>query len=592
MKKLVTTISSFIFAFHVQSQNFNAAKVIERPADFEYLSEPDSLGNRLALKMPSVLATQSLPYPIIFIHGLESYSSTWNTYTNYMDAQYGTTYGGRIDICLNYDGSEYTANKNFATAVHDGSDLALFTYASNLTAADYYYLNFDVGYNGGFNPNGNGEEVYSNQSAIVKQGLAVGQAIYMVLQKTGRDKVILMGHSMGGLAAREYLQNPANWINPNVDHHVAKIVTTGTPHGGSTQPTGGIVFSGVYCQSEAFRDLRTSYSSSGSDGIYLFDGYELDAVVNNTFCSWSYNVNVNCNGTGNNSGEFVTGLNSKNIYANLDYACIIGQCTGCATTTTPGDGIVLASSANINTYYPSLTYNLFDYYQYAVFEMHTDLPGRSYENMQGLDEPNEFALAYGIKLNTSYMGFTTIQSSSCPYSKDFDHYRIHLNSVGNLNINISNLVSLQHEAKLFDLSGNLLGSSTGNAIGDVNFSVAIPNAGDYYLQVSAMPDASSWNYPYYFDLSFQSTTGIEELDESNVSIYPNPNDGIFELKIENQSSNLLHISILNTLGQSIYENDYNQSVNKIDLGKQENGIYFLKMTNRYNSVIKKIVIQK
>ena len=57
-------------------------------------------------------------------------------------------------------------------------------------------------------------------------------AIYYVLQLTGRDKVILMGHSMGGLAAREYLQNPSNW-QLDGQTHVAKLVTTGTPHGGS-----------------------------------------------------------------------------------------------------------------------------------------------------------------------------------------------------------------------------------------------------------------------------------------------------------------------------------------------------------------------
>lgn len=587
--KLFSTILFFTFGFRVHCQTPNEVKIITRPADYEYLSEPDSLGTRLALKMPSVLAIQSLPYPIIFIHGLESYSSTWNAYTNYMDAQYGTTYGGRIDICLNYDGTEYSANKNFASTIHDGSDLALFTNINNLTAADYYYLNFDVGYNGGFYPNGNSEEVYSNQSAIVKQGIAVAQAIYMVLQKTGRDKVILMGHSMGGLAAREYIQNPTNWVTPNVDHHVAKLVTTGTPHGGSNQVTGGIVFSGVYCQSEAFRDLRTTYSSSGSNGVYLSDGYELDAVINNTFCSYSYNVDVNCNG---NEGDWVKGLNKKNIYANLDYACIIGQCTGCATTTTPGDGIVLVSSANINTYYPSLTYNLFYYSQYAVFEMHTDLTDQSYENMQGLDEPNEFSLAYDIKLNTAYKGFTTIQSNSCPYLKDYDHYKVHVNSVGILDIYISDLFSLQHEARVYDLAGNLLGSSVGTILGDVNFSVNIPNAGDYYLQISAMPDNSSWNYPYHFNLTFQSTTGIEELTENNVGIYPNPNNGVFELKIQNKFSNDMHINILNTLGQSIYENEYTKSNNVIDLSNHENGIYFLKITTKNSYLIKKIVIQK
>ena len=48
---------------------------------------------------------------------------------------------------------------------------------------------------------------------------------------TNKDKVILFGHSMGGLCAREYLQNSSNWQTDG-SHHVAKLITRGTPHGG------------------------------------------------------------------------------------------------------------------------------------------------------------------------------------------------------------------------------------------------------------------------------------------------------------------------------------------------------------------------
>jgi hypothetical protein len=44
----------------------------ERPADYEYLSAPDSLGKRRPIKMPSQTTSTGihLPYPIILIHGL------------------------------------------------------------------------------------------------------------------------------------------------------------------------------------------------------------------------------------------------------------------------------------------------------------------------------------------------------------------------------------------------------------------------------------------------------------------------------------------------------------------------------------------
>ena len=69
----------------------------------------------------------------------------------------------------------------------------------------------------------------SNQAAIILQARALGRAISDVLQITGKEKVILVGHSMGGLAAREYLQNSSHGQG-NTHHRVAKLMTSGTPH--------------------------------------------------------------------------------------------------------------------------------------------------------------------------------------------------------------------------------------------------------------------------------------------------------------------------------------------------------------------------
>ena len=84
----------------------------DRPQDRIYLTAPDSTGYRTPLKIPKNLenrflmpSTSSLIYPILFIHGLDSNSDTWNVTTDWMDNQYGFIYGGRIDYCLNFDGN-------------------------------------------------------------------------------------------------------------------------------------------------------------------------------------------------------------------------------------------------------------------------------------------------------------------------------------------------------------------------------------------------------------------------------------------------------------------------------------------------------
>lgn len=271
---------------------------------------------------------QNLPYPMIYIHGLNSNSATWDNLLVRFQEWYGWSYGGELDFCLNQDAN--TATGNMITNYQDWTNVA------NLAPADFYRINFDVDPDGSVGNN----SVQSNQSAIAKQGYAVAYAIYHILQVTGRDKVILAGHSMGGLASRDYLQN---WTQSDGQHHVAKLLTIGTPHGGSNASGGNLQswFGYIDELSEAVRDLRSSYST-GYDGVYLFGGNENTTEIYGNvspFC----NVNVNCNGT---IGDAVTGLNQKNIPNDLSYACVIG--TGNVFSTS-GDGVVEDWSANINT---------------------------------------------------------------------------------------------------------------------------------------------------------------------------------------------------------------------------------------------------
>jgi triacylglycerol lipase len=54
----------------------------------------------------------------------------------------------------------------------------------------------------------------------------LGAALDLLCQATGRSRVVLIGHSMGGLAA-------AAWLRTNGDARIAKLITIGTPHHGT-----------------------------------------------------------------------------------------------------------------------------------------------------------------------------------------------------------------------------------------------------------------------------------------------------------------------------------------------------------------------
>lgn len=262
----------------------------------------------------SVSNSQSarLPHPVIFIHGLVSSDATWN--------QTVAALGGTakvFDVCLNHDGNNLTASLTSADILPIGWRDGVAAPSPNRL----YAINFD---HSRFQAPGHSNHTLSNQAAIFKQGKALGAMIQAVLALEESRGVILIGHSMGGLAIREYLQRgfdggPAsrgmNWVDQTslAGHRVVRVVTTGTPHLGSNH-TGPFLsaLAGVDERSEACRDLRFPYSAGFPVPVtvpapFLFGGLE------NIF-QWSvppHNLDVNCNGI---TGDQIVGLSTSTTF--------------------------------------------------------------------------------------------------------------------------------------------------------------------------------------------------------------------------------------------------------------------------------------
>ena len=586
-------LSILIFGTFLQSKAQDIKTATKsRPADFEYLSAPDSLGVRHELLMPNIenrntLANQSLPYPIIFIHGLDSDCTVWgntvNTDLMYNSLlSYGLTYGGRFDFNLNDDNSNSTSNKLFYPT--SGADIS--QWSTTLVNADYYFLNFAVGSDGSFAPSNTSTlNVLSNEASIAKQGVALTRTIQQVLNITGRDKVILMGHSMGGLCAREYIQNPANWTEPNVNHHVAKLVTTGTPHGGYTG-VNNFILTGINSSSEAYRDLRAEYSNNNL-GVFLFGGVESNSNIGTSY----YNNDINCNGI-NNDGSNIQGLNQKILLNNVDYAYIMGNCTNCVITqgSILGDGVVRLVNANLSNFYnlPSPK-NEFIYTASAITEIHSDLPKQTYENMQGLDEPNEYSLSYGVDFNKTYKGFITQQPTNGGYPYDYDDYKFVTSASGNLNFTISNTFTSNIVVSVYNMNMQLQGSSY--SVPNGNWLITIPlSAGQYYLETYATPTTTSYLYPYTFNMTYTLSSDNFESNNS-LNLFPNPTNTI--VFFDNANFNFKEVSIYNYLGQEVSKNAFTSISNnqEVDMSGLSAGVYILKFSNNETSQSAKVVKQ-
>jgi triacylglycerol esterase/lipase EstA (alpha/beta hydrolase family) len=445
-------VGSNYLLFNVDSRN----EVVESNENNGYVA------NTTINVSSTIGGQQSLPYPLIFIHGLNSDNTTWNDLlTNGIQQLYGWSYGGCMNFCLNQSG----------TSTDKYQDFKDWTDSSKIGAADFFTVNFNVDRSGNTPSSTSFSNVLSNQASIVKQGLAINAAIKRVLNITGRDKVILVGHSMGGLASREYLQNSYLW-QPDGNHHVAKLLTIGTPHGGSNSSDYGFtgLLTGLDMKSEAVRDLRTSYYYSNQPGVYLFGGLENYATMDDILFSSFYNVDVNCNGI-DADGTSIVGLNQKNIPNNLSYSCIIGN--GVIT----GDGVVFNANANLKNYYSTLSVDTF-----IVSALHTSLPSQTEVILKGLDESNEYNTAFGIDTGKTYFSNFTVQSKSpTNYTYDYDDYKISLGQNSLLKAKLYNIPTSKCYFNLLDSSQNIVYKDSTNGQGYYEFNKSVTK-GKYFVE--------------------------------------------------------------------------------------------------------------
>jgi pimeloyl-ACP methyl ester carboxylesterase len=509
-------------------------------------------------------ATQHFPYPIIFIHGLIGSSDSWIDFYEYALTR-GWSYGGQIRFNLNADNNLSYSNIVNVTL----SDIADFN--TSLPAADFYIINFNCAidgtpYGGNYNTT-----TQSNQAAIFKQGIAIRQAIKYVLAATGKDKVILFGHSMGGLAARQYLQNQNNWQSDN-KHHIAKLITSGTPHGGSnTTFPGGSVFAGVDEGSDAVRDLRTSYFYSGNPGVYLFGGTENSSVMFDRLDGF-YNYDVNCNGaTGNN----VVGLNQKPMSTDLDMTCVVGNLNQLGS-----DLIVGTTQAQIKSYYVNTLSETF-----TVNALHTALPGYLKSDFEAFDEPDFYELSYGINSNTTYSGYITLQAPDADFNIDYDDFVFRTYQPGWVNVKVDNIAGSSFPFGVSILSHPSLDYQLDQIFQTDNIqtqTIYLP-PGTYYLEFYAMGSSTSWQYPYHFQLSWSTSNSTDIKDvgsNSNIRIYPNPTSSQVEVRLSDYKGQQAVVSVCTETGEIIFtravehlgESEY------INLEPYPDGIYFISVT--------------
>ena len=96
-------------------------------------------------------------------------------------------------------------------------------------------------------------------------------------------------------------------------------------------------------------------------------------------------------------------------------------------------------------------------------------------------------------------------------------------------------------------------------------------------------------------VTITSSVGIGKTDNLGIEIFPNPNNGLFNIEINGNSFSNLNVSIYNALGIAVSQEKISSSgklTKTIDLRSMPEGIYTIKVEGENGMLFRKVIIQK
>ena len=79
----------------------------------------------------------------------------------------------------------------------------------------------------------------------------------------------------------------------------------------------------------------------------------------------------------------------------------------------------------------------------------------------------------------------------------------------------------------------------------------------------------------------------------NISVYPNPSSGIFNVKLNSFINSEIEISVYDILGREISQNSFNTISNfneEIDISNASPGIYLMSISSKRGKVTRRIIV--
>lgn len=123
--------------------------------------------------------------------------------------------------------------------------------------------------------------------------------------------------------------------------------------------------------------------------------------------------------------------------------------------------------------------------------------------------------------------------------------------------------------------------------------VATPvSAGGYTFTVTGTDINNGCSNTAMAKITVSECTKLKDhdLSESDVTLSPNPGNGLFEIRIRNNNQSMI-VSVFNSSGDLITTKDLSTSESSVDLTSQPNGVYLIVMTVKDKAVLKRKIIK-
>jgi PKD repeat protein len=117
------------------------------------------------------------------------------------------------------------------------------------------------------------------------------------------------------------------------------------------------------------------------------------------------------------------------------------------------------------------------------------------------------------------------------------------------------------------------------------------------LKVRGMNECGEGEWSADFDITVNICSGVfDGVEKAVLNVLPNPNNGIFELELNNIVDKKLHLELYSAGGELVFQTTQNtnsaQQVIGVNVQNYPSGVYYLKVTGNETLITKKILINK